>query len=223
MCNNMNKTNTNSNIDVPCSIIKSRQKILINLAKKQSGYFWFFMDNLSCKLDGLAEIYEKSIEDEYKKEYSIIDLSGDNKILHIGCGAYPVTDITLANIPGIKQIVGIDKDLKTVKLTQTVIDKKKLRQKIMIEHADGRDYPVKKFDVIIISSCSYPFIKILEHIFKTAKKQSKIVVRELDLAVKPVIRCINSHKNIAVKKRLCHHSFPFFEPFGWQTFYLQKK
>jgi len=220
----MSKTNTNSDKNFTCNL-KFRQKLRIYLATKSSGCFWFFIDNISCKLDGLAEIYARAIDDEYVKEYTIINIldSRENNIIHIGCGSYPLTDITLAQTSCVRQIVGIDNDSKAVRLAQEVINKKKLDKCIKIEHADGREYPLKKFDIIIVSSCSWPKIEILEHIFKTAKKRSKIIVRELDHAVEPILRCINSHKEIVLKKRMYHHPFPFLEPFGWQTFYLRKK
>jgi len=165
-------------------------KLLIFLTKKASNYFWEITDILSNKFDKFAEIYEKSIESQYKLEYETIGISQDKKVLHIGCGAYPMTEITLAKLFG-AEITGIDKSPNAVKLAEEVIHKYKLDNKIKIEHGDGVNYPVNNFDVIIISSCSYPKIKILHHIFNCAKKHSIIIVRELDIAKDAILECID--------------------------------
>ena len=196
-------------------------KLLIFLIKKTSNYFWGIADILSNKFDKFAEIYEKSIESEYKMEYEAFGISQDKKVLHIGCGAYPMTDITLAKLSGI-DVTGIDKNPKAVKLAEEFIHKYKLDNKIKIEHGDGANYPTNKFDVIIISSCSHPKVKILHHIFKHAKKHSIIIVRELDIAKDAILECIDSHKDIILEKRI-HHPAPIFLPTGWDAFLLIKR
>jgi len=206
-----------------CDNLPLKQKLRSYLVTKSSGLFWFLVDNISCKLDGLSELYEKMVSKDYNKEYSFVNLPENHNILHIGCGAYPLTDIMLAKISDSLKIVGIDNDPKAVELAKRVIEKKALQKQIKIEHADGRNYPVRKFDTIIISSCSHPKTEVLEHVFKKANKQSKIIVRELDNVIKPVIQCIKSHKEIVIIRRIHHNSFPFIKPVCWQTFYLQKK
>ena len=126
-------------------------RLLIFLTNRTSNYFWGIADILSNKFDKFAEIYEKSIGSEYKREYKTFGLSQDKKVLHIGCGAYPMTEITLAKLFGI-EVTGIDKNPRAVKLAEEFIHKYKLDDKINIEHGDGVNYPANNFDVIIISS-----------------------------------------------------------------------
>jgi precorrin-6B methylase 2 len=196
-------------------------RLLIFLTNRTSNYFWGIADILSNKFDKFAEIYEKSIGSEYKREYETFGLSQDKKVLHIGCGAYPMTEITLAKLFGI-EVTGIDKNPKAVKLAEEFIHKYKLDDKINIEHGNGVNYPANKFDVIIISSCSYPKVKILHHIFKSAKKHSIIIVRELDIATDDILECIDSHKDIILEKRI-HHPAPILLLTGWDAFFLIKK
>ena len=219
----MNKTRNDLKRTLSCTEISSKERQLIYITRKISAFSWYLVDLFSCKLNGIAAIYERSIDKEYKREYGIVKFSKEDKVLHIGCGAYPLTDITLAVIPKVQHIIGIDNKTDIVKLAQKIVDKKNLQKQIKIEYGDGQHYSVSDFDVIIISSCSWPTIPILEKIFQTSKKGSKIIVRELDFAIGPVIRCIRSHKNIEIKQRLYHRPFPFFEPFGWQSFFLVKK
>ncbi|UCF12109.1 MAG: class I SAM-dependent methyltransferase [Thermoplasmatales archaeon] len=196
-------------------------RLLIFLTNRMSNFFWGIADILSNKFDKFAEIYEKSIGSEYITEYKTFGLSQDKKVLHIGCGAYPLTEMTLAKIFS-TEVTGIDKNLKAVKLAEEFIHKYKLDDKINIEHGNGVDYSANKFDVIIISSCAYPKIKILHHIFKSAKKQSIIVVRELDIASNDILECIDSHEDIILEKRM-HHPAPLLVLTGWDAFFLIKR
>lgn len=196
-------------------------RLLIFLTKTTSNYFWVITDILSNKIDKFAEIYEKTVGSEYKREYKTFGISQDKKILHVGCGAYPMTEITLAKLFG-AEVTGIDKNPNAVKLAEEVIHKYKLDNKIKIEQGDGANYSASKFDVIIISSCSHPKVKILHHIFKYAKKHSIIIVRELDIATNAILECIDSHKDIILEKRI-HHTAPLFLPTGWDAFFLIKR
>ena len=187
-----------------------------------SNYLWEIADTWSYKNEKIAQLYNKSIEKEYRKEYENCDVHGNVDILHIGCGAYPLTGIVLAGC-STGHIVGIDKNPQTVKRAQQIIQKNKLENHILIKQGDGLDYPVNNFDFIIISSCSLPKVKILNHIFQKAKSPSTIIVREVDIATNDILQCIDAYEDIIIKKQIHHNPFPFFEPIGWTTFYLEKK
>ena len=164
------------------------------------------------------QIYENTISKEYVREGKLFKISESKNILHIGCGAYPVTAITLARLNGSK-IVGIDIDARAIRMATNVINKKKLQGNISINIGDGRSYPLEEFDTIIISSCSVPKIEILKHIFKTAKTNCKIIVREIYGASNSVLDCINLHKNIEIINRIGNHPFPTSK---WESFCLIK-
>jgi precorrin-6B methylase 2 len=203
-------------------IQKTREGFLTRCNSKITNFFWDIIDVLAHENRKIAELYEKIIGEEYKKEFVSFGISKGNKVLHIGCGAYPLTEIELAKLFNVK-VVGIDKNPLAVKLANEVIQKERLGKKIKIEHGDGVNHPVNKFDVIIISSCSSPKLKILEHIFKIAKKQSVIIVREIDAAVERVLEYINSRNDVTQVKKIHHTPFPFLHPIGWNSIYLKKK
>ena len=189
---------------------------------KLSNYFWQCIDILSCKMKKIAEIYEKTISKEYEKESKVFDISNNKNILHIGCGAYPITALTLAKINGAK-IVGIDRNPKSIKLAKNIVQEKNLNTKITIEQGDGENYPVEEFDMIIISGCSFPKRQILEHVFENAKPQSKIILRTSDLSAKSVLSCMNLHQDVVLAKKIENYPLPSIKAFGWQSFYLTKK
>ncbi len=205
-----------NNSEKICSISKYSFKTKFNISR--FNYFWKAIDFIACKIKRFAILYENTLSKEYEKEGELFNISESKNILHIGCGSYPVTAINLAKYNGGK-VVAIDIDPRAIKLATKVINNKKLQDKISINKGDGRSYPIKKFDAIIISSCSIPKIDILNHIFKTANINSKIIVREIYGARKAVEDCINLHKNIEIKKRIGNHPFPTSR---WESFYLIK-
>jgi precorrin-6B methylase 2 len=196
--------------------------IAIFFIKKISNCFWEVADNWSYKNEKIAKLYNKSIGKEYCKEYENCDISSNANVLHIGCGAYPLTEIVLASCSS-GHIIGIDKNPLTVTRAQQVIKKNKLEDHITLKHGDGLDFSVEDFDVIIVSSCSLPKVKILQHLFQKAKSHSTIIVREVDIAANDILQCIDAHHDIELKKQVRHNPFPFFEPIGWTTFCLKKK
>ncbi len=202
--------------------MKIKNNFMVFLLKKQIIYFWIFIDNIAYKFEIIAKLYDKLISTVYKNEYEASNISNEDKVLHIGCGAYPLTEITLARTTGAK-IVGIDRNPKAIKLANDIVNKKNLQDKIKIDHGNGMNYPLEEFNMIIISSCTLPLLQVVDYIFKNVKNNSKVIVRELDAAVEPLINLIDLQDNIILVKKIESHQFPFYKPFGWRSFYLVKK
>jgi len=196
-------------------------RIAIFLIRTASNYFWIVVDILSYQNEKIADLYKKSIGEEYKNECKTFHISKGKKILHVGCGSYPLTEMTLTELFKV-EVVGIDKNKKAVKRANEVILKKHLDKKITIKQGNGAKYPLEKFDIIIVSSCALPKKEILSHIFKTAKKKSIIIIRDLDAVTDEILNCIDAHKNITIEKRI-HHPVPCLLLLGWNAFHLKKK
>ena len=186
---------------------------------KKSNLFWYIVDFLSCKFKRFAAKYQKLVINEYKRESNKFNLKDAKNILHIGCGSYPISAIILYQENG-GRIVAIDNNPKFVTCAKKVINKKKLSDRIEIKQGDGISYPLDDFDTVIISGCSVPRIKVLDNIFKRAKPNTKIVVREIYSHNKPVEKFINSFNHIDMINKIDNSPYPSF---GWESFYLIKK
>ncbi|MFH1100802.1 MAG: nicotianamine synthase family protein [Methanobacteriota archaeon] len=192
------------------------------LTTKTSGYIWRLIDDLACKLTRFATYYETSIGNEYAKEYARLNITEKKHILHIGCGSYPLTAIILAKNNDAHSIVGIDNDTRAVTAAHTIITNKHLTDRIKIEHHTGQEYPLKTYDMIIVSSCSWPKLDIVDHVLTHAKKNCIIILRELNHISGPIDKRIRTNPNIKIMKQVEHHPFPFLGPFGWRSYYLIK-
>jgi len=202
--------------------MRLEKKLMIYLMKKVSNIGWNILDNLSWKLERIAQIYDEDIiSDEYIRECKAFGLKKQDKILHIGCGPFPLSVITLAKATGGK-VVGIDRSKRAVKAAKEIVQKLDINDRIEIILANGADIPIDNFNVIIISACSEPMVQIAKNVFENAKKDSKIIVREVSTAIEPIKNLIVSREDIIVVKKIKHNPFPFVEPFGWQSFYLKK-
>ena len=196
-------------------------RIAMFATRTVSNYFWIVVDILSHDNEKIAKRYEQSIGKEYKNECATLNVKKGHKIIHIGCGSYPLTEMTLANLFDIK-ITGIDKNKKAVQRAHDVVIDKKFEDKITIEQGNGAEYPVQDFDMIIVSSCALPKTEILENIFTTAKKESTIIIRDLETSTDEFLEYLSQFHDITIEKRI-QHPVPFLMPIGWSAFHLKKK
>ncbi|HVQ01646.1 MAG TPA: class I SAM-dependent methyltransferase [Candidatus Thermoplasmatota archaeon] len=199
------------------------RRLASGVVKKTSNLFWEIADDWSYKNEKIARYYDRTIGGDYTREYNECGITPESKVLHIGCGAYPLTEMMLATHAHVHSVVGIDHNPLTVKRAGEVIQRKNLNGKITIEHGDGIDFPVDGFDVVIASSCSLPKQAILQHLFATTRSKCRIIVRELDIAADEILYCIRSHPEVKLEKCMHHNPFPFVEPMGWTTYCLRKQ
>lgn len=104
-------------------------------------------------------------------------ITQNDKILHIGCGAIPYTTLLINQIINTK-IIGLDNKEKIVQSANKYIKKHKPNtNNIKFEFADGKNYNVSNFDVIIISYGIPNQDQVLENVIKNCKKNTRILLR----------------------------------------------
>jgi precorrin-6B methylase 2 len=189
----------------------------INL--KIINFFWYLVDRLSSISDFIAELYEKTVGNEYRNERDKFNLSKSKKILHIGCGSYPITALLLAEMNGIR-IVAIDHNEKCVKITRKVLEQKNMNGKISAELGEGINYPLKGFDTIIASGCSLPKIQVINHILQNSDKKSKIIIRESYYKDKIIKDVIKNFGDVELITKINNHAFRTSD---WESYYIIKK
>ena len=186
---------------------------------KRSVLFWKYVDYIASKMDKIAKAYENTVGKEYRKEIDNFNLKDDKKILHIGCGAYPITALILAEMNN-TEIITIDSNHRSIKLANKVIHKKKLEDKIKVEYGDATNYPLNGFDTIIISGCSVPKIQVFSYIIKNAKPNSKIIIRDSFLNIESILSNIAPNQNVKIAKKIKNHAFTNS---NWTSYCLLKK
>ncbi len=187
------------------------------LVSKRGNIFWHLVDRLASRSDFIAKLYEKTVGKEYRKEKEEFSLKKSKKVLHIGCGSYPITALTLSDISDIK-VVTIDQNKKSVDIANQVIKRKNLEKKISAKNGEGGKYSLQDFDTIIISGCSVPKIQVIYHVFENAKKNSRIIIREA-LFKDMIINIIKNRKDLKLEKKIKNRAFPTS---SWESLLIYK-
>ena len=77
-----------------------------------------------------------------------------------------------------------------------------LHDRVKINNGNGINYPIKEFNFIIVSGCTLPMLDVLDYLFSNVRSNTKIIIRDLDVVIKPIINLIDSQDNINLIKKI---------------------
>jgi len=141
------------------------------------AFIYSFAEDILTRFNILATSYALLYEDSVKREVSMLDVSREMKILHIGCGSLPLTIKYLYKYTPAKLIVGIDNKEKAIKNADLYLNRENIKRRVRIEYGNGAVYRVDDFDIIFLSWGVEPRDKVLGNIFKNAKENCRIILR----------------------------------------------
>jgi hypothetical protein len=124
--------------------------------------------------------------------------------------------MVLAEMNGIN-VVTIDNNVKAVKRANEVIKRKNLNEKIRVKYGKGTSYHLDGFDTIIVSGCSIPKIKVLEHVLKNANSKSNIIARVTPDDIDKIKNKLD--KKIKIVKKIKNNPFPNS---SWNSYLFKK-
>jgi 16S rRNA A1518/A1519 N6-dimethyltransferase RsmA/KsgA/DIM1 with predicted DNA glycosylase/AP lyase activity len=110
-----------------------------------------------------------------EKEIELARIKEKTNVLHIG-GGIPYTAEIIARRAG-ANVVSLEVDSKIVDAAREWIMSRKFEEKIKVVSANGMNFNVSGFDVIILSLNAAPKEKILSNIFNTCDMETKIIYR----------------------------------------------
>ena len=156
----------------------------------QKNVFGFIANGrrfLSCSIFTLLEILAVRMplfdslltqwrEPIINSEIQLLQIDSSNRVLHLGCGAFPSAAIAIAAKKK-THVVGIDNNSIAVKLARICIKKKGLSSLVTIEYGDGVSYQVSDFDVIYIAINVWPIDRVLLHLAQTMKPTAQILCK----------------------------------------------
>ncbi|HDM25645.1 MAG TPA: methyltransferase domain-containing protein [Thermoplasmatales archaeon] len=176
--------------------------------KKLMAFIYSFAEDILTRFNILATSYALLYEDSVKREVSMLDISKEMKILHIGCGSLPLTVKYLYKYTPAELIVGIDNTMRAVKNAKLYLNREDIRGRVKIEYGDGISYELEDFDIIFLSWGVEPREKVLHNIFGRMRKNGKLVLRlpSQDCLDEKLKRMINEHSMVITNQV----SRPFF-------------
>ncbi len=173
--------------------------------RKIDAFVWRIIDVGSVNMRFFSKlIYDKwlKMEECVENEIKIGSIHKEDKVLIIGCGAFPSTAAIISKLAE-SDIVAIDNKKMAVNLAEKYIKKIGLK-KVSIKYGDGCNYSVKDFDVIIINSSVHPRSVVLDNILQSSQTGCRIISRELKLTKKIFTGFIVQHKKFVLEKIIDH-------------------
>lgn len=111
-----------------------------------------------------------------ENEIKLAGISNTDKILHIGCGSIPATSIYIVKKID-AEVTAIDKNFKSIKKAQKLIFKLKLFSKVHIVHANALNFPLEKFNFIIVSLGLKSYNEVIRYISQNMENDTRLIVR----------------------------------------------
>jgi len=179
-----------------------------------SCYVFTFMEILASRLTMVERLLIRWRTPAFSKEIALLQVAPEEKVLHIGCGAYPSASLDIARGRH-AQVVGIDNNIIAVRLAQSYIKRKQLTSLITIELADGVSYPLDRFDVIFIAINVWPIDAVLSHCARTMKPTARILVKGSHDDLIEVLEKKEFHQALSIAATLKHPTS--------ESFLLKKK
>ena len=93
-----------------------------------------------------------------------------------GCGPVPATSILLAK-KSEAQVTSIDNNSYSVKQATSFVFKYDTFNKVRIQHAEAKNFPVGMFDVIIVSQGINLYKELLKRVSQSMKEDARVIFR----------------------------------------------
>lgn len=149
---------------------------ITNWRRKISCYKYSFLEFLALKIDLFYQMLINWRKAVFLNEIKMANISSKDKVLFIGGGILPSESILITEVTNAK-VVTIDNNVNACKHAQKYIQNKGLSNKITIEHAEGKNYPVQDFDVIFIAINVWPIDSVLRNLYENMKPNARVMCK----------------------------------------------
>jgi len=147
-----------------------------NYKRFLSSFFFTLLEILAAKMNLFDSLLTKWRKPILSREIQMLNINPSEKVLHLGCGAFPSMTIFIAKEKK-TQVVGIDNNYIAIKLARSYIKKKNLSDLVTIEYGNGTNYPAQDFDIIYIAINVWPIDTVLFHLAQTMKPTARILCK----------------------------------------------
>lgn len=151
-------------------------ELLTNWRRLISSVLFTALEIFAAKVNLFESLLTKWRTPVLIREIQMLNIIPSEKVLHLGCGAFPSATIFIAEEKK-NHVVGIDNNYFAMTLARSYIKKKNLSDVITIEYGDGTNYPVQDFDIIYIAINVWPIDKVLLHLAQTMKPNARILCK----------------------------------------------
>jgi len=154
------------------------KKITTNALKNIMDLLFILFEKVGCKFEIISEIYLKMYQEIATKEVTMAKISSQDRVLVIGSGSLPATPILIVQNTH-AQTTSIDKDCSAVNEATSYVKNHHLGQILTIECADGLQYPLEQFTVIVVLYGVKQPSEMLSHLAKRINQNTRVVYRTI--------------------------------------------
>jgi len=112
-----------------------------------------------------------------RKEIALAEITDEDRVLNIGCGAIPFTAIHIARMSG-AHVQALDKDRGAVRKARLCVRKMGLAHYISVHHGRGEHFCAAGFSAAVIALQAEPKNAILANLFACTNHRLRVIVRE---------------------------------------------
>ena len=125
----------------------------------------------------LFKIYSYPYKYILKREIKLGQITENDRVLNIGCGAIPYSAVYISRMTGAR-VEAIDYDAHACIKARKYIKRLNLKSKITIKRGNGIEYDIDSFDVILVALQAEPKKEILDNLFEKAETGTRFIFRK---------------------------------------------
>lgn len=182
---------------------------VVNWRRKINCFKYSFLELLALKINFFYKLLMDWRKPIFLNEIKLAKVTSDDKILLIGGGFLPSESMTIVETTDTK-VVTIDNNITACKNAEKFVKKKNLSDKIIIENADGRDFPVNDFNVIFIAISVWPINDVFKNLSKNLKKNSRILCKSYNEDIPGILKKEGLSDNFKIESQIKNPSTKSF-------------
>ncbi len=142
-----------------------------------------FIEKFCSKRPMLVNLYSSFYKEVLAREIALANISRNDTVLNIGCGAIPFTAIHLSRLTGAR-IWAVDRDRKAVEGASYCLSTLGLSQKVKVIEGDGSKHIPAGFTAAVVALQAEPKETIYKNLFALGRSGTRLVFRQPSPAYK---------------------------------------
>ncbi|WP_331446170.1 class I SAM-dependent methyltransferase [Natranaerobius thermophilus] len=145
--------------------------------KHNSTKLFGSLEKISCLLFPCYHFYCYLYKSVVKNEIKLGQITSEDKVLNIGCGAIPFTAIHIAKLTG-AEVIAVDRDLDTIEKAKYYLNYYCKDLNISFKQSDASIDVPNSFDVAIVALQVNNKASVFENLYSKSKEGGRLIFRE---------------------------------------------
>lgn len=126
---------------------------------------------------GLFSNFGKTTYDRVADMFERLSFCNCERLVVVGCGAFPATNLQIVERTNVQQVVGLDVRPQAIRRARQIQDTFGI-DRLSFEACDGQSYNFSDASIVYITNMVEPKSAVLQRIAETAPEDVRIIVRD---------------------------------------------